>query len=66
MVITQSPLKPPCDTSIREFSLVEENAIYYAAGYIIRKLLRKFRVSGNKHPSLGQYIIYNQTVYRCV
>ena len=54
---SQIVLKPPCDTSIREFSLVEENAIYYAAGYIIRKLLRKFRVSGNKHPSFVEALL---------
>ena len=31
----------------REFSIVEENAIYYAAGYIIHKLLNKFMKLSN-------------------
>ena len=59
LFIGDSPivLKPQCDTSIREFSPVEENAIYYAAGYIIRKLLQKFRVSGNKHPSFVEALL---------
>ena len=26
-----------------EFSVVEENAIYYAAGYVVQKLIKKFR-----------------------
>ena len=28
--------------SSREFSVIEENSIYYAAGYVVRKLLKKF------------------------
>ena len=40
-------LEPQCDINTREFSPVEENAIYCAAGYVIRKLLHKFQVSGN-------------------
>ena len=38
-------LQPQCEGSLREFSPVEENAIYYTAGYIVRKLLLKLRVS---------------------
>lgn len=59
LFIGDSPiiLKSPCDTSIREFSLVEENAIYYVAEYIIRKLLLKFRVSGNKHLSFVEALL---------
>lgn len=51
MVLAQ----PQCDISIREFSPVEENAIYYAAGYVVRKLLQKFRVNGN--PSLVEGLL---------
>ena len=29
------------EESVREFSVIEENAIYYAAGFVIRKLLKK-------------------------
>lgn len=31
----------------REFSVVEENAVYYAAGYVVQKLIKKFRRSSN-------------------
>ena len=30
------------EESVREFSVIEENAIYYAAGFVIRKLLKKY------------------------
>ena len=33
---------PTCPSSTRDFSEIEENAIYNAAGYTIRKLLKKF------------------------
>ena len=33
---------PTCPSSTRDFSEIEENTIYYAAGYTIRKLLKKF------------------------
>lgn len=36
-----------CDTAttevFRQFSTVEENAIYYTAGYVVRKLLNKYK-----------------------
>jgi len=28
-------------TDVREFTAVEENAIYYETGYVVRKLLKK-------------------------
>ena len=31
----------------REFSVIEENAVYYAAGYVIQKLIKKFKQSSN-------------------
>ena len=31
----------------RKFSVIEENAIYYAAGYVVQKLIKKFRRSGD-------------------
>ena len=33
---------PTCQPFTRDLSLVEENAIYYAAGYVIHKLIRKY------------------------
>ena len=41
--------KPPPDHEMthtvqtRKYSVVEENAIYYAAGYVVRKVLQKYR-----------------------
>ena len=35
------------EESIREFSVIEENAIYYAAGFVIRKLLKKYMQYAN-------------------
>ena len=32
---------PAAQESVPEFSVIEENAIYYAAGFVIRKLLKK-------------------------
>ena len=41
----QSVKETSCDSW--ELSVVEENAIYHAAGFVIRKLIKKFRRSGN-------------------
>ena len=39
----QSKVEPPSHQSLtRDLSLVEENVIYYAAGYTIHKLIRKY------------------------
>jgi len=35
----------PCEPHLREYSVVEENAIYYAAGYVIRRMLKKFKMT---------------------
>ena len=35
------------EESVREFSVIEENAIYYAAGFVIRKLLKKYMQYAN-------------------
>ena len=41
--------KPPADHEMphsvhtREYSVIEESAIYYAAGYVVRKILHKYR-----------------------
>ena len=35
------------EESVREFSVLEENAIYYAAGFVIRKLLKKYMQYAN-------------------
>ena len=33
---------PTCPSPTQDFTEIEENAIFYAIGYTIRKLLRKF------------------------
>lgn len=38
---------PAAQESVREFSVIEENAIYYAAGFVIRKLLKKYMQYAN-------------------
>lgn len=40
-------LQPQVEGSIREFSAIEENAIFYATGYVVRKLLKKYRAAGD-------------------
>ena len=41
--------KPPPDHEMthavqtHKYSVVEENAIYYAAGYVVRKVLQKYQ-----------------------
>ena len=37
---------PSCTTT-RQFSVIEENAIYFAAGYVVQKLIEKFRKSSD-------------------
>ena len=39
---TQLQVEPVC-----EFSVIEENAIYYASGYAVRKLLQKHMQRAN-------------------
>ena len=50
----------------RELSIVEENAIYHAAGYVIRKLIKKFRRSGGEnaymHTAILLHMIGEDTV----
>lgn len=31
----------------RKYSVIEENAIYYAAGYVVRQILKKYEVAGD-------------------
>ena len=31
----------------RKYSVIEENAIYYAAGYVVRRTLKKYKVAGD-------------------
>ena len=38
----------------REFSVVEENTIYYAAGCVVQKLIKKFRRSSDN--DAGVYV----------
>ena len=50
----------------QELSVVEENAIYHAAGYVIRKLIKKFRRSGGEnaymHTAILLHMIGDDTV----
>ncbi|XP_065894855.1 uncharacterized protein [Dysidea avara] len=41
----------------REFSVIEENAIYHAAGYVIRKLIKKFRRNGGENAYMDTAIL---------
>ena len=41
--------------SPHKFSVVEENAIYYVAGYVMRKLLKKQRRSQTRVPYHQQF-----------
>ena len=46
----QSEVEPPtssCQSLTQDFSVIEENAIYYAAGYTIHKLIRKYSQMDN-------------------
>ena len=49
MIVKAMFMQGPASTEVpknsvqREFTVVEENAIYYAAGYVIRKVLKKYR-----------------------
>lgn len=38
---------PTCQSFTQDFSVIEENAIYYAAGYTLRKLIRKYNQMDN-------------------
>ena len=40
-----------------EFSVIEENAIYHAAGYVIRKLIKKFRRNGGENAYMDTAIL---------
>ena len=43
-------LQAQCDARCTfELSLVEENVMHYAAGYVTRKLLQKLRVATDKY-----------------
>ena len=44
----QSEVEPrSCQSLTRDMSVIEENAIYYAAGYTIHKLIRKYSQMDN-------------------
>ena len=38
--------------SLRKFSIMEENAIYYAAGYVMCKLLKKYMKMSNESATM--------------
>ena len=41
------PVQPSSLSIDREYTAVEENAIYYTGGYVLRKLMKKYRGSDN-------------------
>ena len=44
MIVEQSANKKPLATNLsRNFTEVEENAIYYISGYVIKKLLHQYK-----------------------
>jgi len=48
----------PKNSAKRQFTVVEENAIYYAAGYIVRKELKKYRkADSDKGTALASTLI---------
>ena len=44
----------PSNSTDRIYSVVEENAIYYAAGYVLRKVLKKYH---KKHDDMGDAFV---------
>ena len=44
----------PSISTDRKYSVVEENAIYYAAGYVLRKVMKKYR---EKHDDMGDALV---------
>ena len=47
LVNTSSYISTAQEEPVHEFSAVEENAIYYAAGFVVRKLLHKYMQYAN-------------------
>ena len=44
----QSEVEPPsCESLTRDLSVIEENTIYYAAGYTMHKLIKKYSQMDN-------------------
>ena len=50
----------PSNSTDRIYSVVEENAIYYAAGYVLRKVLKKYH---EKHDDMGDALICYHTAW---
>lgn len=42
-VLSQHPPLASKNSSLRELTIIEENAIYYSAGYVVKKLLQRYR-----------------------
>ena len=42
---TTQSMSPYVEPHAREYTIVEKNAIYYAAGYVIRRTLKKFKMA---------------------
>lgn len=44
---TSTLTEAPQSVQTREYSIIEENAMYYAAGYVVRKILQNYRLAND-------------------
>ena len=40
---------PPLASKSRELTIIEENAIYYSAGYVVKKLLQRYKSANREN-----------------
>ena len=50
-------LQPPLVEPSHQLTVIEENAVYYAAGYVIHKLIKKYRQSSDDQYSYSNILI---------
>ena len=63
------PVQPSSLSIDWEYTAVEENVIYYTAGYVLRKLMKKYRGSDKGKlvkPVVARTVVYNTWVKRLV